>query len=183
MIRAIAHATEATGAPLAPEGLRSLVDGLARTPGLWTPRVRHDPDERVFERLWLDDLVEVWLICWSGEEHDTGFHDHDISSGAFAVVRGALRGGAPGDRPHHPAPAARGAVAGLPALARAPRPRRRRHARRVDPRLLATARAALGVYAVSDDGALGRETVSASHELRADSGPLTDDRTTMEEDL
>jgi predicted metal-dependent enzyme (double-stranded beta helix superfamily) len=32
---------------------------------------------------------EVWLICWSRLQ-DTGFHDHDGSRGAVAVVDGAL---------------------------------------------------------------------------------------------
>ena len=32
----------------------------------------------------------MWLICWM-DGHDTGFHDHDISSGAFTVVSGRLR--------------------------------------------------------------------------------------------
>ena len=45
--------------------------GLARAPR---------PEARVFELLWTDHRVDVWLICWSGEDHDTGFHDHDVSS-------------------------------------------------------------------------------------------------------
>ena len=32
----------------------------------------------------------MWLICWM-DDHDTGFHDHDISAGAVAVVSGAVR--------------------------------------------------------------------------------------------
>ncbi len=33
--------------------------------------------------------MDVWLLCWT-PENDTGFHDHDISSGAVAVVSGTL---------------------------------------------------------------------------------------------
>ena len=33
--------------------------------------------------------MDVWLLCWT-PENDTGFHDHDISSGAVAVVSGSL---------------------------------------------------------------------------------------------
>jgi hypothetical protein len=33
--------------------------------------------------------VDVWLLCWT-PENDTGWHDHDISSGAVAVVAGEL---------------------------------------------------------------------------------------------
>ena len=71
---------------------RDLVDALAAAPRR-AGRSRAcatTPDQRVFELLWRDERVEVWLICWSGEDHDTGFHDHDISSGAFAVVSGEL---------------------------------------------------------------------------------------------
>ena len=38
---------------------------------------------------YLDDHLEVWLICWS-QRQDTGFHDHDRSRGAVSVVSGAL---------------------------------------------------------------------------------------------
>ncbi len=37
-----------------------------------------------------DEHVTAWLICWM-EDHDTGFHDHDISCGAVAVVSGCVR--------------------------------------------------------------------------------------------
>jgi Cysteine dioxygenase type I len=40
-----------------------------------------------------DDHVAVWLICWMND-HDTGFHDHDLSAGALCVVRGRVREGA-----------------------------------------------------------------------------------------
>ena len=33
--------------------------------------------------------MDVWLLCWT-PENDTGWHDHDISSGAVAVVSGEL---------------------------------------------------------------------------------------------
>ena len=35
-------------------------------------------DQRVYEELRRDDDVAVWLICWM-DDHDTGFHDHDLS--------------------------------------------------------------------------------------------------------
>jgi len=31
----------------------------------------------------------VWLICWM-DDHDTGFHDHDVSCGALAVASGVV---------------------------------------------------------------------------------------------
>ena len=69
--------------------LVSLVAGLGRRPELWAHLVRHDPSRRVYEELWRDDHVAVWLICWI-EDHDTGFHDHDLSSGAVTVASGSV---------------------------------------------------------------------------------------------
>ena len=70
--------------------LRALVANLAARPEEWRHLVRHEPDQRVYELLRHDSNVMVWLICWM-EDHDTGFHDHDISSGAVAVVHGHVR--------------------------------------------------------------------------------------------
>jgi predicted metal-dependent enzyme (double-stranded beta helix superfamily) len=69
--------------------LEDLVARLARRPDLWGRLVRHDPGERVYEELVRDNHLAVWLICWM-EDHDTGFHDHDRSAGAVAVVDGAV---------------------------------------------------------------------------------------------
>jgi predicted metal-dependent enzyme (double-stranded beta helix superfamily) len=74
---------------LARAELRELVAGLAAEPASWAHRVRHDPARRVFECLRVDDEVEIWLICWM-PGHDTGFHDHDLSSGAVVVAQGAV---------------------------------------------------------------------------------------------
>jgi predicted metal-dependent enzyme (double-stranded beta helix superfamily) len=70
--------------------LRELVAGLAADPRRWSHLVRHDRGQRVFERLIDEPAVEAWLICWM-PGHDTGFHDHDLSSGAVTVVSGAVR--------------------------------------------------------------------------------------------
>jgi predicted metal-dependent enzyme (double-stranded beta helix superfamily) len=70
--------------------LRALVLELAARPEEWRHMVRHDPDQRVYELLRHDADVMVWLICWM-HDHDTGFHDHDISAGAVAVVQGQVR--------------------------------------------------------------------------------------------
>ncbi len=69
--------------------LRQIVAGLAADPEPWAHLVRHDPAQRIFECLRLDDHVEIWLICWM-PGHDTGFHDHDLSSGAVVVAQGAV---------------------------------------------------------------------------------------------
>lgn len=69
--------------------LEELVRELASRPDLWLRHVRHSPVERLYVRLHLDEHLEVWVICWS-QRQDTGFHDHDGSRGAVAVVAGAL---------------------------------------------------------------------------------------------
>ena len=46
-------------------------------------------DERHYVSLHRDEHVDVWLLCWT-PENDTGWHDHDVSSGAVAVATGSL---------------------------------------------------------------------------------------------
>jgi predicted metal-dependent enzyme (double-stranded beta helix superfamily) len=85
--------------------LRDLVASIAADPDQWRPLVRRDTVERHFEQLWRDDHVDVWVISWASG-NDTGFHDHDVSRGAVAVVEGELVeerlvvGGAPRVRRH-----------------------------------------------------------------------------------
>jgi len=69
--------------------LRELVAGVGADPARWRPLVRHATGGRHFEQLWRDDHVDVWVISW-GSGSDTGFHDHDVSSGAVAVLDGEL---------------------------------------------------------------------------------------------
>jgi predicted metal-dependent enzyme (double-stranded beta helix superfamily) len=52
--------------------------------------VRHEAEQRHYEELVCDEHLTAWLICWMAD-HDTGFHDHDQSAGAVAVVCGAVR--------------------------------------------------------------------------------------------
>ena len=70
--------------------LHELVTDLAARPETWSHLVRHEPNRRTYEQLVLNEDVGVWLICWM-DDHDTGFHDHDLSSGAVAVVAGRVR--------------------------------------------------------------------------------------------
>jgi hypothetical protein len=69
--------------------LRALASHLATRPELWEHHLAFDDDERVYASLHRDAHVDVWLLCWT-PENDTGYHDHDLSSGAVAVVEGAL---------------------------------------------------------------------------------------------
>jgi hypothetical protein len=78
------------GAELTRPALRGLVASLARDAARWQALVRHDPARRVFEPIVDEPNVEAWLICWM-PGHDTGFHDHDLSSGAVTVVSGEVR--------------------------------------------------------------------------------------------
>jgi predicted metal-dependent enzyme (double-stranded beta helix superfamily) len=77
------------GHPLEPDQLRALVARVASRRDLWRPYYKPDATERVFAALHRDESVDVWAIFWL-PEHDTGWHDHDTSSGAVHVVEGAL---------------------------------------------------------------------------------------------
>jgi predicted metal-dependent enzyme (double-stranded beta helix superfamily) len=70
--------------------LRVLVRDLASRRSEWEHLVRHTSDQRNYELLLHDDRVMAWVISWM-DDHDTGFHDHDVSAGAVAVVRGRVR--------------------------------------------------------------------------------------------
>src|SRR3712207_6660942 len=70
--------------------LHKLVTDLAASPETWSHLVRHEPNQRTYAQIVLNEDVGVWLICWM-DDHDTGFHDHDLSSGAVAVVQGRVR--------------------------------------------------------------------------------------------
>jgi predicted metal-dependent enzyme (double-stranded beta helix superfamily) len=70
--------------------LEAFVRGLVDTPELWRHHVRHEDDARAYEQIWDDDEVNAWVICWS-EDQDTGFHDHDESGAAIAVLSGGVR--------------------------------------------------------------------------------------------
>ena len=153
-----------TGRDLSPEELEVLVDSIAAHPEAWSDLVAFDAVDRVYVSLHRDAHVDVWLLCWT-PENDTGYHDHDISSGAVTVVAGELvennlRVGSPSretrvgagesfsfgpDHIHRLNGAERGTVsvhAYSPPLWR------------------------MGQYAVDDDGVLRRVSLSYADELR-----------------
>ncbi|REE98889.1 cysteine dioxygenase [Thermomonospora umbrina] len=70
--------------------LQRLVDDIAGRPELWSHHVAYSSDGRHFASLYRDEYVDVWLLCWT-PDNDTGWHDHDVSSGAVRVVAGALK--------------------------------------------------------------------------------------------
>ena len=144
--------------------LGRLVARLAAEPATWSHLVRHDAEQRVFEQVVDEPEVEAWLICWM-PGHDTGFHDHDLSSGAVTVVSGEVREERLGiarttSRVHRPGETFdftsseihrvthSGAVGAVTLHAYSPRLRR------------------MGAYAVTREGALQRHPLGYGEELR-----------------
>ncbi len=78
------------GRDLTDDELVAVATRIAARQELWSEHVSHDPAHRTYEQLLRDEHLDVWLLCWS-RDHDTGFHDHDLSAGAVAVARGTVR--------------------------------------------------------------------------------------------
>jgi predicted metal-dependent enzyme (double-stranded beta helix superfamily) len=70
--------------------LERLVARLAADPEMWREHAGAPVGERRFVSLHRDDYVDIWVITWAACG-DTGWHDHDISSGAVHVAEGELR--------------------------------------------------------------------------------------------
>lgn len=69
--------------------LRHLVTRIAADPQGWRPLAQFGFGDRHFEQFWRDRHVDVWVLSWVNG-NDTGFHDHDLSHGAVAVVAGEV---------------------------------------------------------------------------------------------
>jgi hypothetical protein len=145
--------------------LRELVARIAEEPERWRPLVRHDSGDRHFEQLWRDDRVDVWVISWVNG-NDTGFHDHDVSSGAVAVAEGELveerlvLGGEPIRRHHR---------AGEAFDFDASHVHRMHHesgTRAVSIHAYSPPLWRMGSYVVAGDGTLRRQSISYAEELR-----------------
>jgi len=144
--------------------LTAVVDRLAEDRERWEALVDYDDAERVFVSLHRDDHVDVWLLCWT-PVNDTGWHDHDISSGAVRVVRGSLAesnpriGGEPVTR----------IVAAGEAFSFGPDHIHRLtgvDARSVSIHAYSPPLWRLGQYSVDADGVMRRRSVSYAEELR-----------------
>lgn len=152
---------------LTPDELTAFVDALVAAPERWAHHVRHSCDARVYEEIWDDEQVNAWVICWS-EDQDTGFHDHDESAAAVAVIAGTVRedrltlGGTPRSRE-----VGAGSVFTVPATAihrvlhAGEGPAVTIHA--YSPPLIRT-----GAYRVGPDGELLREALPFEVELTAE---------------
>jgi hypothetical protein len=77
------------GRDLGKRELLGLVESIAREPERWAQHVAFSDGNRHYVSLHRDAHVDVWVLCWT-PSNDTGWHDHDISSGAIAVVAGCL---------------------------------------------------------------------------------------------
>jgi Cysteine dioxygenase type I len=74
---------------LTPDELVRLVERVAAQPETWAQHADPHATQRTYAALHRDADVDVWAIFWL-PENDTGWHDHDTSSGAVHVVEGAL---------------------------------------------------------------------------------------------
>jgi predicted metal-dependent enzyme (double-stranded beta helix superfamily) len=145
--------------------LRDVVTRIAADPDQWRPLVCRDTPQRHFAELWCDERVGVWVISWASG-NDTGFHDHDVSSGAVAVVEGEVIeerlvvGGPPIQIRHR---------VGEAFAFDASHVHRMRHyaaAPAVSIHAYSPPLSRMGAYAVEPDGTLRRRSVSYAEELR-----------------
>ncbi|HSS31837.1 MAG TPA: cysteine dioxygenase family protein [Solirubrobacterales bacterium] len=153
---------------LTAEQLVAVAAQIAARPQLWSEHVQHDPGQRTYKELLRNEHLDLWLICWSFD-HDTGFHDHDLSAGAVAVASGSVREerlvlGRPVD-----APIARTASAGSSFHFGASDIHRVLHAG-TEPAVTIHAYSPplvrMGSYAIEPSGQLRRHAVSCESELR-----------------
>ncbi|HEY2603652.1 MAG TPA: cysteine dioxygenase family protein [Thermoleophilaceae bacterium] len=144
--------------------LLMLVHDIAAHPEWWEYGLDEGGAERTYDALHRDANLDVWAIAWL-PENDTGWHDHDMSSGAVRVVRGVLtesvlRIGGSEAFNHYPAGSA---------FTFAPTHIHRvtcEAGRAVSIHAYSPPLSRLGQYTVDDEGVLLRMTVTDSDELR-----------------
>jgi predicted metal-dependent enzyme (double-stranded beta helix superfamily) len=156
-----------SGRDLERSELRAVAACVAGQPALWRHLVAPDPTRRTYEQLWSDEHLTIWLICWM-TDHDTGFHDHERSCGAVAVVEGRVREerlvlGGPPRATSFAAPGVFdfGACDIHRVLHDGGGPAVTIHA-------YSPALTGMGSYSINPDGTLERRTVSEDEELRAE---------------
>ena len=152
---------------LAPRELNLFLLELVAARDRWEHLVRHADDTRLYEQIWDDEHVNAWVICWS-EDQDTGFHDHDLSGAAIAVISGEVREERPrlGSTPRSKVIRA-GASFSVPPVAI----HRLMHSGTtpaVTIRAYSPPLARTGVYRVGAGGELQRESLTLEEELRAE---------------
>ncbi len=152
------------GRVLTPRELQLWVTELAGRADLWEPLVSHDTGRRHYASLYRDGDIDVWVLCWNVQD-DTGWHDHDVSSGAVAVTRGAVSEANPrmgGDPVTRVVPAGRAFAFGPDHI--------HRMAGAVDGSVSIHAYSPplwrMGQYSISPSGVMRRKAVSYADELR-----------------
>jgi quercetin dioxygenase-like cupin family protein len=144
--------------------LQALVDELAEDPGRWREHIAFPGQKRHYVSLHRDEYVDIWLLCWE-QGDDTGWHDHDISSGAVRVVRGTVRESSPRIAGE---PVTRVVDAGA-SFSFGPEHIHRlagENAHAVSIHAYSPPLWRLGQYSVDADGVMRRESVSYADELR-----------------
>ncbi|MDQ6773143.1 MAG: cysteine dioxygenase family protein [Candidatus Dormibacteraeota bacterium] len=144
--------------------LRALVERLAAGPELWRGLTVAGAGTRHFECVYRDQHLDVWMIAWD-RQSDTGWHDHDTSSGAVRVVRGRLQESTPrmgGDPVVAEVGAGSTIIFGPDHIHRLTG---------VEPGTVSVhayspALWRMGQYTISDSGVLRRQSVSYAEELR-----------------
>jgi hypothetical protein len=156
--------SEAHPRELSPEELTVVVERFAAEPQRWRHLVEHHADHRHYVQLECDGVVDVWLICWN-DEQETGFHDHDISNGAFHVCEGQILE----DRLAFGGPRSHTFAKGQSASFDASHVHRLQHVGdepSVSIHAYSPPLVKMGAYVVREDGVLERRTIPASEELK-----------------
>jgi mannose-6-phosphate isomerase-like protein (cupin superfamily) len=147
--------------------LEGFLTALVASPERWAHLVRHENDARVFEQIWDDEDVNAWVICWS-EDQDTGFHDHDDSGAAIAVISGQVQENRLRLVGEHPSRVfGPGSMFTVPAAA-IHRVLHAGDAPAVTIHAYSPPLARTGAYRVGPDGELEREVLPYAEELRAE---------------
>jgi Cysteine dioxygenase type I len=144
--------------------LAAVVARIAADPAGWSARLDRRAAARSYVSLHREPRLEIWAIAWL-PDNDTGWHDHEASSGAVHVVEGALAEHvlclARTDR-HRLHAAGTTFTFGPDHIHRVTCP----SGRAVSIHAYSPALWRLGQYTVDDDGVLHRVTVSYADELR-----------------
>ena len=82
------NALAASSHPLTPEECAALATKASAAVDA-TAHILDDGHQRIYERLWHDQHSEGWFVSW-WDPRDTGYHDHDGSSGGIYVVEGRV---------------------------------------------------------------------------------------------
>lgn len=151
--------------------LVELVQRLAVGPDVWSELVADVGGRRCYASVHRDEYVDIWLIGWF-PGNDTGWHDHDVSSGAVHVVRGALVESRPRIGGEH----ARRVVAEGCSISFGPDHIHRltdEHDRAISLHAYSPPLWRLGQYSIDDGGVMRRVSVCYADELRPLEAPST----------